>query len=184
MVWRKVSGAGISCLVLSNSLRPVRLFYPWDSPGRNTGVGSFSRGSSQPRDWTQVSCIVGRFFTVWATRGVHCQGQEMRRIRLWGRTADQTWSTETQLWLILQPLVSLVLRHWWTPGLLAQIQLLDLQCWTDLGWVHAGLQLCLEGPSSWRSLICLPPGTAKCPLGICMDPKVQFSPCDAKGFLL
>ena len=28
----------------------------------------FSRGSSQPRDWSQVSCIGGRFFTVWATR--------------------------------------------------------------------------------------------------------------------
>ena len=29
---------------------------------------SFSRGSFQPRDWTQVSCIAGRFFTTWATR--------------------------------------------------------------------------------------------------------------------
>ena len=28
---------------------------------------SFSRVSSQPRDWTQVSCIIGRFFTIWAT---------------------------------------------------------------------------------------------------------------------
>ena len=28
----------------------------------------FSRGSSQSRDWTQVSRIVGRFFTSWATR--------------------------------------------------------------------------------------------------------------------
>ena len=28
----------------------------------------FSRGSSQSRDWTQVSCIAGRFFTSWATR--------------------------------------------------------------------------------------------------------------------
>ena len=27
----------------------------------------FSRGSSQPRDQTQVSFIAGRFFTVWAT---------------------------------------------------------------------------------------------------------------------
>ena len=27
-----------------------------------------SKGSSQPRDRTQVSCIAGRFFTVWATR--------------------------------------------------------------------------------------------------------------------
>ena len=31
---------------------------------------SFSRRSSQPRDGTQVSCIVGRHFTVWATREV------------------------------------------------------------------------------------------------------------------
>ena len=29
---------------------------------------SFSRGSSQPRDRTQVSCIAGRRFTIWATR--------------------------------------------------------------------------------------------------------------------
>ena len=29
---------------------------------------SSSRGSSQPRYQTQVSCIAGRFFTVWATR--------------------------------------------------------------------------------------------------------------------
>ena len=28
----------------------------------------FSRGSSQPRDRTQVSCILGGFFTSWATR--------------------------------------------------------------------------------------------------------------------
>ena len=29
---------------------------------------SFSRGPSQPRDRTQVSCIIGRFFTIWATK--------------------------------------------------------------------------------------------------------------------
>ena len=29
----------------------------------------FSRGSSQPRDLIQVSRIVGRFFTSWATKG-------------------------------------------------------------------------------------------------------------------
>ena len=28
----------------------------------------FSRGSSQPRDQTQVSCIAGGFFTSWSTR--------------------------------------------------------------------------------------------------------------------
>ena len=31
----------------------------------------FSRGSSHPRDWTQVSHIAGRFFRVWATREAH-----------------------------------------------------------------------------------------------------------------
>ena len=28
----------------------------------------FSRETSQPRDWTQVSRIAGEFFTSWATR--------------------------------------------------------------------------------------------------------------------
>ena len=28
----------------------------------------FSKGSFHPRDWTQVSCIAGGFFTSWATR--------------------------------------------------------------------------------------------------------------------
>ena len=36
----------------------------------------FSRGSSQSRDWTQVSRIAGRFFTSWATREAqeYCSG--------------------------------------------------------------------------------------------------------------
>ena len=47
------------------------LYSLWDSPGKNTGVGSlFSKGSSQPRDQTKVSRIAGRFFTSWATREV------------------------------------------------------------------------------------------------------------------
>ena len=33
---------------------------------------SFSRGSSRPRDQTQVSRTVGRHFTVWATREAPC----------------------------------------------------------------------------------------------------------------
>ena len=28
----------------------------------------FPRGSSWPKDWTQVSSTAGRFFTVWATQ--------------------------------------------------------------------------------------------------------------------
>ena len=57
------------------SLSRVRLFAtPWAVHGilqARTLEGEdflFSRGSSQPRNWTQVSRIVGRFFTSWAER--------------------------------------------------------------------------------------------------------------------
>ena len=50
--------------VVSDSLRPyglhfARLLCPWDSPGKNTGAGChfLLKGSSQPRDWTCVSCL-------------------------------------------------------------------------------------------------------------------------------
>ena len=40
-------------------VQPTGLLCPWDSPGKNTGVGSisFSRVSSRPRDWTCISWI-------------------------------------------------------------------------------------------------------------------------------
>ena len=51
--------------VVSNSLRPHGILQArileWVAL-------PFSRGSSQPRDRTQVSCIAGRFFTSWTTR--------------------------------------------------------------------------------------------------------------------
>ena len=61
-----------SCLVMFDSLWTRGLYSPWSSLGQNTGVGSLSllKGSSQPRDWTQVSHFAGRFFTSWATRAV------------------------------------------------------------------------------------------------------------------
>ena len=56
--------------VMSNSLQPHGLYSPWNSPAQNTEwvAVPFSRGSSQPRDRTQVSHIAGKFFTSWATR--------------------------------------------------------------------------------------------------------------------
>ena len=37
----------------TNPTQPSRLLNPWNSPGKNTGIGShfFSRGSSQPQGW-------------------------------------------------------------------------------------------------------------------------------------
>ena len=43
----------------------------------------FSRGSSQPRDQTQVSCITGRFFTSWATREALCIKLSHKNCRRW-----------------------------------------------------------------------------------------------------
>ena len=61
--WVQFVGACVRS-VLSTPLRPhglqpARLLCPWDSPGKNTGVGCLSRGSSQPRDQTCVTCIPG-----------------------------------------------------------------------------------------------------------------------------
>ena len=38
----------------------------------------FSRGSSQPKDLTQVSCIAGRFFTSWASREIPAQASGVK----------------------------------------------------------------------------------------------------------
>ena len=37
-----------------------------------------SRESPQPRDWTQVSHIAGRFFTSWATREAHSKEEQLK----------------------------------------------------------------------------------------------------------
>ena len=51
-------------------IRLTRLLCPWNSPGRilEWVATPFFRGSSWPRDGTQVSYMAGRFFTIWATK--------------------------------------------------------------------------------------------------------------------
>ena len=60
-----------SCPTLCDSMdcSLTTFLRPWDFPGKNLEwvALSFSRRSSWPRDCTQVSCIVGRRFTIWAT---------------------------------------------------------------------------------------------------------------------
>ena len=62
------------CSVVSDSLQPHGLYSWWNSPGQNTGVGSFpfSRGSPslprETRDQPQVSRTAGGFFTSWTTK--------------------------------------------------------------------------------------------------------------------
>ena len=65
----------------------------------------FSSGSSQPRNWTGISCIAGRFFTNWAIREVPLQ--QRRQPIKWNKgtkVKSKTWKLLEQnrggfLWL-------------------------------------------------------------------------------------
>ena len=73
--WKKESEVAQSCLTLCDPMD----YSPLGSSVHGIfqarvleGVAiSFSRGSSRPRDWTQVSHVAGRRFTNWATREAH-----------------------------------------------------------------------------------------------------------------
>ena len=58
----------------------------------------FSRGSSQPRDWTQVFHIAGRFFTIWATREAHWEENIERNFRFNGRQRDSELILKKEWW--------------------------------------------------------------------------------------
>ena len=79
---------------------------------------SFSRGSYQPRDRTQVSCIAGRRFNLWATREVletpashqdDCMIVNLRWMvaTRWSQTA--AWAP-SQLWYRLTCIILLTLQ--------------------------------------------------------------------------
>ena len=73
---------------------------------------SFSRGSSWPRYWTQVSWIAGRLFTVWATKKEEngpqsrqdmCKKNKLQLARLWLRVKQRRtlWSPHmSSIWLL------------------------------------------------------------------------------------
>ena len=71
----------LSHSVMSNSCNPIDCSLPSSSVHGilqarilEWVVISFSRGSSQPRDWAQVSCIAVRLFTNWAMREAQDHG--------------------------------------------------------------------------------------------------------------
>ena len=72
--WKKESEVAQSCLTLCDfmgcNLPGFSVHGIFQARVLEWAAISFFRRSSQPRDWTQVSRIVGRRFTVWATREV------------------------------------------------------------------------------------------------------------------
>ena len=88
----------------------------------------FSRGSSQPRDWTRVSCIAGGFFTIWVTReapmcvsiclkivfkaknnlSFRLSSKQCKELEKWGA---EEYSEHNSLWSKILP------HHWVSPSL-------------------------------------------------------------------
>ena len=68
LYWRKKSES-VSHSVVSRSLWPTRLLCLWNSPCKNTGVGSHSllQGIIPTQGSMQVFCIASRFFLSWVT---------------------------------------------------------------------------------------------------------------------
>ena len=69
--WKWNSLSRVSCDPMAYTVREILL-----AKTLQWVAFPFSRGSSQPRDQTQVSCNVGGFFTSWATREAqeYCSG--------------------------------------------------------------------------------------------------------------
>ena len=104
------------------------------------GALSFSRGSSRPRNWPWVSCIAGRFFTVWATREAL-----FRRV---SRPCDQG-----QAWVVLIKDTRHSHGLWWlvrSPGLSRSAY--SSGPGRPEGTFHLWLILCLSLSSGWELL--------------------------------
>ena len=83
----------------------------------------FSRVPSQPRDQTRVSCIVGRFFTIWATREalqmtgfmqkvlvMTCMDRRFTSYAMLALRRSGSWASwACWEWLVI---ISCPLRHW------------------------------------------------------------------------
>ena len=98
----------ILCVCVCQSLNHVQLFVtPWSVACQGPLQARilewvaipFSRVSSWPRDWTWVSCIAGRLFTIWATREAHLYTSEPCNFPLyWTQWKKPLWIPE---WLLV-----------------------------------------------------------------------------------
>ena len=87
-----------------------------------------SRASSWPRDWTQVSCIAGRFFTIWAT------GKILTNLDSILKSRDITLLTKVHLVkTMVFPVVMCGCESWTIKKVECQrIDALELWCWRRL----------------------------------------------------
>ena len=121
---------------------------------------SLSKGSSQPRNWTRASWIVGRFFTDWAmTLATWCEElTQWKKPWCWeglksgGEGDDRGWDSWMAS-LIWWPWVWASSRNWWwteKPGVLQFMELQRVrQDWaTELNWTELNYLLITYG--NWK----------------------------------
>ena len=103
----RIKKVKVSHSVMSNSLRPHGL--SWNSIQARIELEwlavPFSRGSSQPRDLTQVSRIAGRILTSWSTREAHNR-------TVGGDFSFRIWTHLCPLFCF-NPLWGHLLSFWW-----------------------------------------------------------------------
>ena len=108
---------------------------------------AFPRGSSPPRDRTQVSRIVGRRFTVWATREAPCYGKVALYLEL------------TCVW----NLVILLMGRWYT---FLNINLPLCRMESSSHWIITTSLSSLRTQSEWCVLYFLVPGRGPGPWSV------------------
>ena len=108
-----VSHSAMSKSLPLHRLEHPRLLFPWNFPGKNTGVGSHSllQGISQPRDWTLISCVscidrlIPHHCATWGTHMYNIGGKKHTYCFKWdvGIKWDDTWCPHLRhpQWLLL-----------------------------------------------------------------------------------
>ena len=83
----------------------------------------FSRGSSQPRGQTWVSCIAGRFFTLWTTREAWRRQKKVKmRKGTGGKGGINKGKQDTEGWQARKPMCSRNSKRDWGGSWLAQMR--------------------------------------------------------------
>ena len=108
----------------------------------------FSRGSSQPRDWTQVTHIAGGFFTSWATRKALWSGQH--NSKNWPQeNGEKNWPWSWRLTGLETIKMALTQPATWLQLTLAHNTSLFQGGWdwftNLLSWISSGSRSMLEG---------------------------------------
>ena len=133
---------------MSDSLWPMNCTVPGIPQARilERAAFRFSRGLSQPRDWTQVSYIASGLFTSWAMREAH------RCVQMWELYYKEGWALKNWCFRIVvlentleSPLDSKEIKRVNPKG----YQPMNVH-WKDWSWSSNTLATWYKEPTHWK----------------------------------